>query len=98
IEIYLKDYPAAADAARKSVQAQRTGQASWYLVMALHAASRCPEAVPEIRPAIEDEPKLLAEKSFMLSVADCYFETGDLGNGEAALKALLRENPAVAND
>lgn len=99
VDMALKDWPAAVDAARKSVAVDRQhAPANRYLVHALHEDRRCAEVLDEIRPAVEANHDLLADQVFMVAAVDCYFETGDFGNGEAALKALLRENPAAAED
>lgn len=97
--ISVQDWPAAAEAARKSIQVDRlTGKASRYLMVALHASKRCTEALEDVRPAIESNRELMADANFMLPAADCYAETGDPVNGEAALNALLRKNPAMKDN
>ena len=97
--VTLKDWPAAVEAARGSIELDRmAGKADRYLVFSLHASQRCPEAVKEIGPAIENSPELLADPQFMLSAADCYAETGQIETGEKALNALLRNNPSMKDN
>jgi tetratricopeptide (TPR) repeat protein len=99
MNVALKDWPAAAAAARKSIAADgANARARRQLVVALHADKRCAEAVQEYRPALETSRGLLADMGFMLSAADCYFETGDVKNGAATLDGLLHANPAVRDD
>jgi len=99
LNVGLKDWPAAVVAAQKSIALNpANARAHRQLVVALHADNRCVEAVPRIRPAVESNRELLGELGFMLSAADCYFETGDLKNGVAAMGALLHANPEVKDD
>lgn len=99
MDIGLEDWPAAVDAARKSLAVDSTFErASRYLVVALHASQRCPEAVKEIRPAIARNPALSADEDFVIPAADCYAEAGNPQAGQAALQELLQKNPAATDD
>ena len=99
VNVTLRDWPAAIDAARKSNEVNRMyGLASRYLVLALHQSDRCPEVVQEMKPALAHSRELFADRDFMLPVADCLAQTGDPRHGEEALQALLREKPALKDD
>jgi tetratricopeptide (TPR) repeat protein len=96
--ISLEEFSVAADRARKAIEIDGSAAARGYLVFALHELNQCAKAVPEIRAAIDGDHSLVRDASFMLSAVDCYAETGDTATGEAALRVLLRANPAMKDD